>query len=218
MAGHFIRKKFMNNLSQYSTPITPTWCPGCGNYLVYAAIRQSLIKHNIKSKDLFVAYDIGCAGNMADFLKSYGSHTLHGRAIPLAMGAKIYNPKLTVCVVGGDGGLYGEGLNHLIAAARLNIDIKILVSNNYLYSLTTGQASPTTPKGSSTKSTPFGVENEPVDAIKLLTSIRSGLHLRRADGKNPLEINEAISSSFEHKGFSLVEIVQECIAFGKQIK
>ncbi len=208
----------MNDLNQYNTGIIPTWCSGCGNYLIYAGIRSALAKHNIPSKNLFVTYDIGCAGNMADFLKSYGSHTLHGRAVPVAMGAKIHNPKLTVCVIGGDGGLYGEGLNHLISAARLDIDIKLFVSNNFLYSLTTGQASPTTPKGASTKSTPLGVENEPLDAIKLLESVNHNLYLKRVDGKDPIALNQAIFESFSHIGFSLVEIVQECVAFGKQLK
>lgn len=218
MADPLCQKKFMNNLNQYKTNITPTWCPGCGNFLVYAAIRAALIKQNIPQESLFITYDIGCAGNMADFIKSYGVHTLHGRAVPVAMGAKIANSKLVVCVIGGDGGLYGEGLNHLIAAARLNIDIKVFVSNNYLYSLTTGQASPTTPKGAATKSTPLGVESEPVDALKLLKSVNKGLFLERVDGRDHFNLNKAILGAFDHQGFALVDIIQECIAFGKQLK
>jgi 2-oxoglutarate ferredoxin oxidoreductase subunit beta len=155
---------------------------------------------------------------MADFLKTYATHTLHGRSIPMAMGEKIANPKLTVCVVGGDGGIYGEGLNHLIAAARLNIDITVFVSNNYLYSLTTGQTSPTTPKGAHTKSTPFGNLNEPIDVVKLLKTINPAVFVRSVDAKDIKEVNKNFKEALEFKGFSLVETRQECVAFGKQLK
>lgn len=202
----------------YRSSIAPTFCPGCHNFLVYAALQSTFNSLNLKTSDLVINYDIGCAGNMADFLKTYATHTLHGRSIPMAMGEKIANPKLTVCVVGGDGGIYGEGLNHLIAAARLNIDITVFVSNNYLYSLTTGQTSPTTPKGAHTKSTPFGNLNEPIDVVKLLKTINPAVFVRSVDAKDIKEVNKNFKEALEFKGFSLVETRQECVAFGKQLK
>ncbi len=202
----------------YRSSIAPTFCPGCHNFLVYAALQSTFNSLNLKTSDLVINYDIGCAGNMADFLKTYATHTLHGRSIPMAMGEKIANPKLTVCVVGGDGGIYGEGLNHLIAAARLNIDITVFVSNNYLYSLTTGQTSPTTPKGTHTKSTPFGNLNEPIDVVKLLKTINPAVFVRSVDAKDIKEVNKNFKEALEFKGFSLVETRQECVAFGKQLK
>lgn len=115
----------------YRSNITPTWCPGCHNYLLFAALQKNFADLNINLDNLVMNYDIGCNGNMADFFKSYGFHGLHGRAVSSAMGQKLANPNLFVCVIAGDGGAYGEGLNHLITAARANIDIKVIVANNF---------------------------------------------------------------------------------------
>lgn len=201
----------------FRTNIIPTWCPGCNNYIVLAGIQQALEKLKISTSDLVMAYDIGCAGNMADFIKSYGAHTLHGRCIPFAMGTKIANPSLTVCAVGGDGGIYGEGLNHLIAATRMNVDITVFVSNNYLYSLTTGQTSPTTPKGAKTKSTPLGTPNVPIDAVKLIKSVNPEVFVETVESKDTKKLNELIEAAIKFKGFSLLDITQFCLAFGKQL-
>lgn len=207
----------MPNNTNYRTPNIPTWCPGCPNYLLLAGLEKALINLKIPSHNLVIAYDIGCAGNMADFLHTYGSHTLHGRCLPFAMGAKIHNPKLTALAVGGDGGIYGEGLNHLISAARMNLDLTVFVSNNYLYSLTTGQTSPTTPKGARTKSTPLGTPSLPIDAIKLLKSVNPDISVERLGTQNPTALFAAIESAIKFKGFSLLEIPQICLAFGKQL-
>lgn len=205
----------MNN---YRSSIVPTFCPGCNNFLVYSALQSAFSALNLKSSDIVMNYDIGCVGNMADFFKTYGVHTLHGRSTAVAMGEKLINPSLTVCVIGGDGGLYGEGLNHLVAAARANIDIKVFVSNNFLYSLTTGQTSPTTPKGSRTKSTPLGNVNEPVNIVNLLKAVNPNIFIRSIDIKNIAEVNQAFKEAIEFKGFALVETLQECVAFGKQLR
>jgi 2-oxoglutarate ferredoxin oxidoreductase subunit beta len=168
--------------------ITPTWCPGCNNYLIFGALQAALSASQIDPANIVFCIDIGCVGNLADFVSTYTSHTLHGRSIPFAMGVKMANPKLTVIVIGGDGGIYGEGLNHLIAAARMNIDIKVIVANNHLYSLTTGQTSPTTPKGAKTKSTPLGNVNESIDATKIIPAVSTLAKVDQADSKNPLEL------------------------------
>jgi 2-oxoglutarate ferredoxin oxidoreductase subunit beta len=208
----------MKNLNNYRSNVTPTWCPGCNNYIFYASLQNAFSELNIQNHQLVINFDIGCAGNMADFLNTYGAHTLHGRSVAMAMGEKIVNPELTVCVIGGDGGIYGEGLNHLIAAARANSNIKVFVSNNFLYSLTTGQTSPTTPKGSKTKSTPTGNINEPIDAVALLKTINPNILVESADSKNPIELGQKIKKILEHKGFALLDIKQQCIAFGKQLE
>lgn len=202
----------------YRSNIAPTFCPGCHNFLVFAAMQSAFNELNLKTSDLVLNFDIGCVGNMADFFKTYGVHTLHGRSIATAMGEKLANPNLTVCAIGGDGGIYGEGLNHLIAAARANINITVFVSNNYLYSLTTGQTSPTTPKGSRTKSTPLGNPNEPIDVIKLMKAINPHTFVKSVDAKNLPEVTKNFKEALEFKGFSLVETRQECLAFGKQLK
>jgi len=207
----------MTALADYQTSHLPTWCPGCQNYLLLAALKQAFVKHNLSPHNLCLVYDIGCNGNMADFINTYGIHTLHGRSIPVAMGIKLANPNLTVVVIGGDGGIYGEGLNHLAAAVRSNADIKVLVANNYLYSLTTGQTSPTTPKGSKTKSTPLGSVNQAIDPQDLITSLNPQVLVAKADSRDPVKLNQAVDHVFSRSGFALLDISQTCIAFGKQL-
>lgn len=202
----------------YRSNIAPTWCPGCHNYLVFAALQKNFADLKINLDTLVMNYDIGCNGNMADFFKTYGFHTLHGRSVVTAMGEKLANPNLFVCVTGGDGGIYGEGLNHLVTAARSNIDIKVFVANNFLYSLTTGQTSPTTPKGAKTKSTPTGNINEPIDPVKLIKSVNPNTFVESVDVKDIPKLNDTIKRALEFPGFALVDIIQECVAFGKQLK
>lgn len=220
MVNRFFLKNSMNSLNNknYQTDKIPSWCSGCGNFLLMAFIQQVLSEKKIPSEKIAIAYDIGCAGNMADFIKTYAIHTLHGRIIPVAMGIKYFNPKLTVIGVGGDGGVYGEGLNHLIAATRANIDITVLVSNNSLYSLTTGQASPTTPLGSKTKSTPRGTDLVSLNPVKLVKGVNKNIFAHKVNTKNPMRLKEAIKKALSFKGFSLLDIEQECTVFGKQIK
>jgi 2-oxoglutarate ferredoxin oxidoreductase subunit beta len=197
--------------------ITPTWCPGCHDYVIYAGIQQALTGLNLPLEQIVIVYDIGCIGNMADFFNTYGIHSLHGRCIPTAIGVKLANPKLTVLAVGGDGGIYGEGLNHLISAARLNVKITTLVANNHLYSLTTGQASPTTPKGSKTKSTPFGDPNLALDPIPLIKNVNPAVFAKHVDCKNPVEVVATIKEAISNPGFALVDLEQLCVTFGKQL-
>lgn len=208
----------MNNSNNFKTDKVPTWCPGCANYLVMAFLQQTLSELKIPAHNATITYDIGCTGNMADFIKTYGVHTLHGRAIPVAMGIKYFNPKLTAIAIGGDGGIYGEGLNHLITAVRANINITVLVSNNYLYSLTTGQASPTTPKGSKTKSTPQGTDLLPLNPIHLVKTINPKIWAQTTTAKNPTTLKEKIKEAIKFKGFSLLDIEQECVTFGKLLR
>ncbi len=218
MVVHYSRRKYMKNSNNYRTTVMPTWCPGCPNFLLFSQIQKAAANNKIPTHNLTFCYDIGCSGNMADFLHCYGLHCLHGRSIPAAMAIKLVNPKLTVCVYGGDGGTYGEGLNHLIAAARANSDIKIIVANNSLYSLTTGQTSPTTPKNAKTKSTPFGNPNIPVDPIKVVKTINPKVFAKSVHASDLATVEKTFKEGFAHKGFVLIDITQTCVAFGKQLK
>ena len=182
--------------------IIPTWCPGCHDFVIYAGIQQALTGLDLPLEKIVIVYDIGCIGNMADFFNTYGIHSLHGRCIPTAIGVKLANPDLTVIVIGGDGGVYGEGLNHLISAARLNIKITVLVANNHLYSLTTGQASPTTPKGSKTKSTPGGDPFLALDPIPLLKTVNPNVFAKHVDCKNPVEVVATLKEAITNPGFA----------------
>ncbi len=200
-----------NNLK---SKIKPTWCIGCGNYGIYNALIQALAELKIKKENLLLVYGIGCASNMASFIDSYGINSLHGRAIASAIGAKLANHNLKVIVIAGDGGTYGEGLNHLISAARGNHDINVFIHNNKLYSLTTGQASPTTDKGRQTKSTPSGLIETALNPLAM--SITAGAtFVGRGYVAKLNHLKELMKNAITHQGFSHLDIMQPCVTFNK---
>jgi 2-oxoglutarate/2-oxoacid ferredoxin oxidoreductase subunit beta len=196
------------------SPIKPTWCPGCGNFSIIRSLRTAIIELGIDEKDLVLIYGIGCSGNMADFNKTQALHSLHGRAIPNAIGIKLANHKLKVIIIAGDGDTYGEAINHLTAASRGNHDISVFVHNNMVYSLTTGQSSPTTAKGMVTKSTPDGVIEKPVNPLALALAAEASFVARGYTGKGK-QLVSLMKQAIEHPGFSLVDIFQPCPTFNK---
>jgi 2-oxoglutarate ferredoxin oxidoreductase subunit beta len=203
-----------NDPNQFNTHIKPTWCPGCGNFGIFTSLKQALAKQNIAPHELIVFADIGCSGNMADFLKCYMFHSLHGRAIPPAVGAKLANHGLPVLVIIGDGGAYGEGGNHFINLMRGNHDITVLVHDNYIYGLTTGQFSPTTWKGSITNTTPDGAIEEALNPLALALANHTTFAARGYSFDIP-GTTDLIVAAMQHKGFSLVDILQPCVTFNK---
>jgi len=204
----------LTNDTTLHTPIFPTWCPGCGDFGIWGAIKKALTELQIPEEKLVIVFDIGCSGNMADFLRVYGFHSLHGRAVPIAEGIKMANHGLKVLVIGGDGGIYGEGMGHFIAACRGNHDITLLVHNNQTYGLTKGQASPTTTKGVKTGSTPQGLIESPVNPITLALSAHAGWIGRSYAGNIPFT-TELIKKAMTHEGFALLDVFQPCVTFNK---
>jgi 2-oxoglutarate/2-oxoacid ferredoxin oxidoreductase subunit beta len=192
--------------------ITPTWCPGCGNYAIWAALKKGIVDTNVPPEKFAIFYDVGCSGDMADFNSYYGFHTLHGRALPTAAGAKLANHDLKIVVVIGDGGCYGEGGNHFINLMRGNHDITVLAHNNHRYSLTTGQMSPTTDKGTKTKSTPEGSIEESLNPMALALSNHATYVAREFSPDIP-RLTQRITQAINHVGFSLVDILQPCPIF-----
>lgn len=201
-------------MTDFNTAFQPTWCPGCGNFPIWANLKEALSQLNWQPDNFVTVYDIGCSGNMADFLKSYAFHALHGRAVPVAVGIHLANHKLPVICVTGDGGAYGEGLNHLIHACRGNFDIKIIVHDNKLYSLTTGQAAPTASQGTKGKSTPAGIIEAPLNPLALVIS-QGASFVAQGFAGDPLLIKELFLAAFSHRGFSLINILQPCVTFDK---
>jgi len=204
----------MVDLSKYSTNKISTWCPGCGNFGVLQSLKQALFDLKIAPKDAVVTYDIGCGGNMVNILRVCGFATLHGRSIPVAVGAKLANPELTVIAQAGDGGLLNEGANHLIHAAQRNDNITVLLHNNLVFALTTGQASSITPKDMTTKSTPQGNPFSPLNPL-LLAAVSGGSFLARAFAFDIPQTTQIIKAAIKHQGFSLVEIMMPCLVWSK---
>jgi 2-oxoglutarate ferredoxin oxidoreductase subunit beta len=194
------------------SPYFPTWCPGCGNFGVWTAFKNALAELNMPEEDVVIVYGVGCSGNMADFNRVYGFHALHGRSIPTAEGIKMANHKLKVIVVAGDGDTFGEGMNHFITACRGNHDITLLVHDNQVYGLTTGQASPTTEKGIKTKSTPSGTPEQPVNPLGLALTA-DATFVARGFANNIGHLTKLIKAAIQHEGFSLVDMFQPCFTF-----
>lgn len=202
----------MINAVPATTPHTPTWCPGCGNFAIWAAIKKGITDAGHPQEQTAVFYDVGCSGNMSSFNNFYGFHTLHGRAIPTAVGAKLANHDLKVLVIIGDGGCYGEGGTHFINLMRGNHDITVIVHNNHRYSLTTGQTSPTTEKSTKTKSTPEGAIEDPFNPIAVAIS-NHGSFIAREFAPDIMGLSKRITEGINHAGFSLIDTFQPCPVF-----
>nr|MDD3720358.1 thiamine pyrophosphate-dependent enzyme [Candidatus Gracilibacteria bacterium] len=188
------------------------WCPGCGDFIIIMAIKNAFKELGIESYNRVVVSGIGCSGKATQYIDGYAAETLHGRAIPFATGVKMAKPNLTVVAMGGDGDGYGIGMGHFIHACRRDLDITYLVFNNENYALTTGQASPTTPIGAKTKTTPEGNLVAPLDPIELAKKA-GARYAKKADSLNFVELKELIKEAITHKGFSLLDIRQACPSF-----
>ncbi len=192
----------------------PTWCPGCGDWGIGIAIKQAFVQLGFDPSTVAVVFGIGCSGNMNDFLNAYAIHSLHGRAIPNAIGIKLVNHHLPVIAIVGDGDCYGEGGNHLIHAARGNHDITVIVHDNRVYGLTTGQVAPTAQKGFKSKSTPQGIIEEPINP--LITAIANGAtFVAQGFAGDINHLINLIKLGISHKGFSLINVLQPCVTFNK---
>ena len=154
MASVIAPKK--RDMKDFKPEVAPDWCAGCGDFGVLNALFQACAEIDLPPRELLVVSGIGCSSNLPGSIRAYGVHSLHGRALPFATGAKLANHAMTVIATGGDGDGYGIGLNHFIQAMRRNIDLTYIVINNEIYGLTTGQVSPTSEVGMKTKTTPHG--------------------------------------------------------------
>ncbi len=190
-------------------------CPGCGNFLIMAAIKAALKELNIPKHKVVVLSGIGCASKMPQYIDSYGCETLHGRSLPFATGVKMANPDLTVIAYGGDGDGYGIGLGHFLAACRRDINLTYIVANNQNYGLTTGQASPTTPLHVKTKSTPEGNEITPFDPVAMAKAAGCKFSFTHQD-KDIAGLTKLIVDAIQHQGFSHIDVDQQCPSWRKR--
>lgn len=192
-----------------------TWCPGCGNFAIQHTIKNLLSDHEKEGKsldDVVLVSGIGCHAKIADYLNINSFYSLHGRAIPVATGIKLANPALTVICCVGDGDAYAEGLDHLIFAAKRNIDITVIVHNNRVYGLTTGQYTPTSPLGFKGRSTPAGTAEYPLNPVELMLASGAGF-IARGYTKKMEQLKELIRAGIAHKGFAFIDVLQICASF-----
>ena len=196
----------------YKSQTKPTWCPGCGDYGVVASVERAVASLQIPPHEVMVVSGIGCSSNLPHFLSSYGFHGLHGRAMPVAEGARLANHGMHVIVTGGDGDGWGIGLGHALHAMRRNLDLTYVVMDNEIYGLTTGQASPTSTLGQKTKSTPHGVIEEPVNPIALALAA-GATYVARGFSGDPKHLSELIAGGLKHRGFALVDVFSPCVTY-----
>ena len=197
-----------------NTPTIPTWCPGCYNFQILAAIKSVINEELKKGKtknDFALVSGIGCHGKIFDYINLNGINTLHGRVLPTCLGIKVGNPNLTVLGFSGDGDAYAEGMEHLIHTARYNPDVKYFVHNNQVFALTAGQPTPTTEIGYKDKITPLGVKLYPMNPIKLMLAAGCGFVARVFAEKEQIEW--IFKEALKHKGFTFVEIIQPSVIF-----
>jgi 2-oxoglutarate/2-oxoacid ferredoxin oxidoreductase subunit beta len=190
------------------------WCPGCGNFGIIKALKESLVELEIKPKDLVMVSGIGQAAKIPHYIKCNAFNGLHGRAIPPATAIKAANPQLTVIVESGDGDMYGEGGNHFIHAIRRNPNITCFIHDNMVYGLTKGQASPTSQLGFKTPIQISGVSEEPFNPIAVAISLDASFVARVSIGDID-RTKEIMKKAILHKGFAIVDILQPCVSFNK---
>jgi len=192
----------------------PAWCPGCGNFSILSAVKKALVANNLSPRQLLFVSGIGQAAKTPHYLNANVFNGLHGRSLPVATGAKLANPELTVIVESGDGCNYGEGGNHFLAAIRRNIGVTLLVHDNQVYGLTKGQASPTSQRGFVTKTQPQGVLSEPFNPIAVAVAMRASFVARSFSGFEE-HVTDMVRQAIAHPGFSLVDILHPCVSFNK---
>jgi 2-oxoglutarate ferredoxin oxidoreductase subunit beta len=197
------------------TPAQNTWCPGCGNFAIQHTLKDILAgleKEGRSLDDVVLVTGIGCHAKITDYLNINSVYTLHGRTLPVATGIKLANPKLTVICCAGDGDAYAEGLDHLIFAAKRNIDLTMIVHNNRVYGLTTGQYTPTSPLGFKGKSTPAGTTEYPFNPLELMLASGATYIARGYTRKMP-QLAQLIRQGIAHKGFAFIDTLQICASF-----
>jgi 2-oxoglutarate ferredoxin oxidoreductase subunit beta len=194
--------------------VDPDWCPGCGDFGVLSGLQRAVAELGLQPHEILAVSGIGCSSNLPGFFKSYGMHTLHGRSLPHASGAKLANHELTVIATGGDGDGYGIGGNHFTHTARRNLNILYLVMDNQIYGLTTGQISPTSEVGMKTKSTPHGSVELPINPIA--SAITNGATwVARGYTGNIKQLVGLIKAGIEHNGFAILDVFSPCVTFNK---
>jgi 2-oxoglutarate ferredoxin oxidoreductase subunit beta len=203
-------------IKDLSTKEENTWCPGCPNFGILESFKKAVAEladeNKIKIKDTAIVTGIGCHAKIYDYLNLNGFYGIHGRVLPTALGIKVSNPGLSVVGFGGDGDTYAEGISHFIHACRYNADLTMIVHNNQVFSLTTGQATPTTEKGFVDGSTPLGVAEKPLNPITLAL-IAGASFVARGYALEAEHLKNIIKQAMEHKGFSFIDILQPCIIF-----
>lgn len=209
----------MNTKDKLKTGSEITWCPGCPNYMILESVKQTIANlidnKKAKQEDFAITTDIGCHAKIFDYLNLSGIYCLHGRAIPTATGITLGNPNLKVLAFAGDGAVYSEGISHFMHAFKYNANMTLVLHDNQSFSLTTGQPTPTSQQGYISKSEPLGVFDKPMNPLKLAMAANATF-VARTNARDPKHMREIFTKAIVHKGFSFIEVIQDCLIFNPE--
>ncbi len=215
MSGEIRVKEHPMDAVLRSDRLPHIWCPGCGIGSIMAALTHAMADSGVPLEKHIVVCGIGCTGRVAGYMNLDTFHTTHGRAIPFATGLKLANPELQVTVVSGDGDLFAIGGNHILHAARRNIDINVVCVNNFNYAMTGGQMGPTTPPGSRTTTTPQG-STDPAFNLPYLTASLGAVFVARWTSLHVRQLHRAMIRAIQKRGLTFIEVLSPCpVGFGK---
>ncbi|MGD1996495.1 MAG: 2-oxoacid:ferredoxin oxidoreductase subunit beta [Anaerolineae bacterium] len=192
----------------------PTWCPGCGNYGILSAVKKALTDRDIAPHEILIVTGIGQSSKLPHYMKVNGYHTLHGRPVAVATGARLGNHALRVMVAHGDGDGYAEGASHFIHAARRNLNMLDMVHDNRVYGLTRGQYSPTSEKGKRTPTSPEGAIDRPIEPLAIAITVGATFVARGYVGELD-HLAWLIGEGLEHPGYALLDVLQPCVIFNR---
>jgi 2-oxoglutarate ferredoxin oxidoreductase subunit beta len=202
----------MVTLEDLKTPKQNTWCPGCGNFGILMAFKKAIIEIGLEREEIVLVSGIGCHGKMVNYVNVNGFHGIHGRVLPAAQGIKLTNPELKVVGFAGDSDQYDEGWDHFTHAIRRNVDMTLIVHDNMVLGLTTGQATSTSQQGFKAKSTPFGVIPPRLNPIAHAL-VSDSTFVARGFSGDMLHLKGLIVEAIKHRGFAFVDVFQPCVTF-----
>ena len=191
----------------------PRWCSGCGDNAILAAMQRLCSEENLAPENTVFVSGIGCSSRLPHYMKTYGFHGIHGRAFPVAEGVKMARPDLAVFVSTGDGDCCSIGAAHWIHAIRYNMNITVVLHDNHVYGLTKKQASPTSPRGLKSNTTPYGATLEPMNPLTVTLGVQGASFVAQAVDWVPEVLYDILLAAFKHRGFSFVRILQRCPEF-----
>ncbi len=185
------------------------WCAGCGLGIILHAYTKALMELEMDLDNVVTVSGIGCAGRASGYVNTDSFHTTHGRALPFATGVNLANPELKPVIISGDGDLFAIGGNHLIHAARRNVNMLVICSNNFNYGMTGAQYGPTTPQKIRTPTSPFGNMENPLNLVSLVSSAGATM-VSRWTVYHVFQLKKAIKKGLQKKGFSFIEVISPC--------
>ncbi|MEI8004003.1 MAG: thiamine pyrophosphate-dependent enzyme, partial [Methanothrix sp.] len=203
------------NPKDLATTARNTWCPGCGNFSIMSAMRSVLAELDSQGfpvENVVLVSGIGCHAKIVDYMNVNSFYSIHGRTLPVATAIKIANPDLNVICFSGDGDSLAEGLDHLIFAAKRNIDLTMILHDNRVYGLTTGQYTPTSPQGFKGRSTPAGAAEHPLNPLELML-VSGASYIARGYTHGLEQLQTLFKEAILHKGFSFVDVLQVCVSY-----